>query len=205
VDTHRIWTTAWSELGAKPSSVLYTELAGRYSETERVYHTLQHIEECFEKFESARQLAEHPEEIELALWFHDAVYDTKSGDSEQRSAELAAGCLRAASAPAESSCRICDLILATQHVDMPGSTDAKLLVDVDLSILAAPTQRFWEYESQIRQEYAWVPDGLYRRERSRILRALLDRPRVYSTEHFFRLQEIRARANLKESLDRLLD
>ncbi|MCI0349539.1 MAG: hypothetical protein L0Z53_08965, partial [Acidobacteriales bacterium] len=68
------WQEMWKGLGvAAADAALFQELLGRYSETHRSYHTLQHLEECFAALEQARALAEHPCEVELALWFHDAV------------------------------------------------------------------------------------------------------------------------------------
>ena len=66
---------------------LYDALVARYSEPHRRYHTLQHLAECFAAFDEIAHLAEHPADVELALWFHDAIYDTRRSDNEQRSAE----------------------------------------------------------------------------------------------------------------------
>lgn len=87
--------------------------------------------------------------------------------------------------------------MATCHSALPESPDAQLLVDVDLSILGALPPRFAEYEEQIRQEYAFVPEDLFRRKRGEILRAFLDRPVIYSTPHFQAALETRARDNLR--------
>ena len=203
VDLKQIWQTAWRTLDAVPPPDLYSTIVDRYAESQRAYHTLQHIRECFEHFEPARDLAEHPAEIELAIWFHDAVYDVRAKDSEEQSAALAARLLQAAGAAETTSDRVRELIIATKHRDVPGRIDAQLVVDTDLAILGSNAERFDEYERQVRQEYRWVPGLIYRRERRRILQAFLQRPRLYSTDHFFELFEEPARANLQASMERL--
>ena len=83
------------------------------------------------------------------------------------------------------------------HTAVPVLDDERLLVDIDLSILGAPEDRFTEYERQIRQEYAFVPKWLFRRKRREILKGFLDRPAIYSTPHFHDRLEARARDNLR--------
>jgi predicted metal-dependent HD superfamily phosphohydrolase len=60
---------------------------GAYSSPERYYHNLAHIQDSLSVFNQTSSLAAHSEEVELAIWFHDAVYDPRRSDSEQRSAE----------------------------------------------------------------------------------------------------------------------
>jgi hypothetical protein len=141
--------------------------------------------------------------VRLALWFHDAVHDTRAKDNEERSAELARAALRGAGVPREMVERVRRLVLATRHELPAEGADASLVVDVDLAILGAAPRRFAEYERQVRREYGWVPSADYRAARLRILRSILDRPAVYATAHFRDTLEERARANLARSVRRL--
>lgn len=172
----------------------------RYSEPHRAYHTLQHLEECFALFDPTSP--QHPGEVLLALWFHDAIYDPKRDDNEQKSADWGAEVLAAAGAGAEVVERFEALVMATRHEARPESADARLLVDIDLSILGAERQRFDEYEAQVRKEYAHVPELFFRMGRSRILKEFLARPSIYSTAAFKQRFEAAARANVERSLAR---
>jgi predicted metal-dependent HD superfamily phosphohydrolase len=121
----------------------------------------------------------------------------------QQSADWARESVRAAGLAPEIGERIHALVMATRHDAVPASPDARLLVDVDLSILGAEPLRFDEYERQVRDEYAWVPGPVFRHERRRILEAFLARPRIYQTQHFYIARESRARANLERSIGAL--
>lgn len=173
---------------------LYHDLVARYREPHRRYHTLQHLEECFARFDELAALAEHPREVELAIWFHDAIYDTRRRDNEERSAAWA----RSVAGHSVSA-----LVLATRHDAVAQSADEKALVDVDLWILGAPQPRFDEYEAQVRAEYGWVPAILYRRKRREVLESFAARSTIYSTAPFVQHYEGQARANLARSLARL--
>lgn len=195
------WQEAWDRLALTPPAGLLDELTARYGEAHRAYHTMQHIAECFTTLEPAAALATHLGEVELALWFHDAVYDTRAHDNEAQSADWARASLLAAGASAGIAERVHELVMATTHRTAPEAPDARLVVDVDLSILAAAEPRFAEYERQIRQEYSWVPDDAFRERRAQVLRSFLDRPAIYGTAHFATRLETRARQNLRRSLD----
>lgn len=195
------WQRAWRGVGAVGDGLAWCErLLACYQEPHRHYHTLQHLGECLAAFDQARALAPHPDEIALALWFHDAIYDVKRSDNEARSADWA----REALLDAEVECAIADrvhaLIMATRHDAVPADADAQLLVDIDLGILGADTARFAEYEAQIRREYAFVPGWLFRRKRRAILQGFLERPRLYTTPYFHDRLETRARENLARAV-----
>lgn len=194
------WSQAWSawELPTPPG--LLEALLARYAEPHRAYHTRQHLRECFEHLEDARALARALPEIQIALWFHDAIYDPRAQDNEERSAEWASGALLEADVPPAVASRVRALVLATRHAAIPEHADAQLLVDVDLAILGAVPARFSEYEQQIRVEYAWVPDDAFRRARAGVLRGFLSRPHVFGTASFRERLEAPARANLERSL-----
>ena len=164
---------------------------------------MQHLDECFDKLDESRTLAAHAHEVELALWFHDAVYDVRGQDNEEQSAAWADTAARGAGVPAEVARRVRDLIMATKHDAAPITPDAKLLVDVDLAILGAPVARFDEYERQVREEYSWVPGFLFRRKRREILAGFLARPNIFNTEYFLAAYEAQARANLERSIKTL--
>ena len=198
------WQSLWRELGASDSDdELFRRLVACYSEPHRKYHTMQHLEECFVHFESLRSFAEHAGEVELALWFHDAIYNTKRKDNEERSAEWARDSARSAGLRVDQASRIHNLVLTTMHNVVPVGRDAAVLVDVDLGILGSDAARFDEYELQVREEYSWVPGPLYRAGRRKILQEFANREHIYSTEYFREKYEVRARDNIARSLARL--
>ena len=196
------WRATWQELGAADSQqALFDTLIASYSEPHRRYHTLQHLEECLAAYAPVRVRAQHPAEIELALWFHDAIYDVRRDDNEERSAEWARTSVERAGLAADIGERIAELVMATKHGRHTASTrDAGILVDVDLSILGAERARFDEYERQVREEYAWVPESIYQRARRKVVDQFLARPRIYSTDYFYSTLEARARDNLERSI-----
>ncbi|HEX5883428.1 MAG TPA: hypothetical protein VFY67_02675 [Pyrinomonadaceae bacterium] len=200
------WKNSWSELGVPITPTLlhdFEDLRARYSEPHRKYHTVRHLEECFEKLAEVRTLAQHPAEIEIALWFHDAIYDTQSSQNEAESAELARAKVLMVGGTVESAARIAHLIMATRHDAVPEGNDAEVLVDVDLSILGATAERFEEYEQQVREEYSWVPESVFKKERGRILQSLLARASIFNTQLFMDRYEQRARNNIERSFVRL--
>jgi len=198
------WRAAWDLLGSPvPEAAVLASILAAYTSTDRFYHTLQHLGECLDLFDEARELATRPGELAIALWFHDAVYDTRRSDNEVRSADWAELVLREAGGTTEAVSRVRDLILATRHTEIAAPGDAAVMVDIDLAILGAPEARFEEYEAQIHQEYAWVPELVFRPTRARILQAFLERERIYTTEVFAARFEARARINLLRALARL--
>ncbi|ALU91089.1 hypothetical protein Hrubri_3939 [Herbaspirillum rubrisubalbicans M1] len=199
--THEQWQSTWRTLGLPcPDAQWFDAIIEHYSQPHRHYHTLQHLEECFEKWEELRAESHHPGEVELALWFHDLIYDVRRHDNEERSAAQATTCLQEAGATEETARRVHALIMATRQHDAKADVDTTILVDVDLSILAAPAARFQEYERQIRAEYQYVPQPLFKQERKKILQAFLHRPRIFNTDRFFQRYEQAARENIEQAL-----
>ncbi len=139
----------------------------------------------------------------LALWFHDAIYDTQRQDNEEKSAEWARSAGRRLGLPGSVAERVYNLVMVTRHSAVPNGTDPKILVDIDLSILGAATERFDEYEDQVREEYAWVPGTLFRQKRIEILEEFLGRPSIFNTDYFYKSHEAQARSNLQRSIKKL--
>ena len=174
-----------------------------YSAPERHYHNLRHISECLEAFDSTRHFSKNPLAVELAIWFHDVVYNSRASDNEEQSAVSARQWLSGSGSSEELLGCVESLVLATKAHDASLDIDAPLLVDIDLAILGQKEIRFREYEAQIRAEYSWVPQSTFVTKRAEILERFLGRQRIYSTDFFFERFEVQARRNLRWSIDHL--
>ncbi|MGO4701299.1 HD domain-containing protein [Dyella sp. 2RAB6] len=199
-----LWEATWAGLGIRsaPRDV-FDLLRKRYDERHRAYHTREHLEHCFSLLVEARERCEYPDEVALALWFHDAIYEPLRSDNEAASAGWLVEVARAAGVVEPSVERMHALVMATRHDAPAQREDERILVDIDLAILGSSPQRFEAYESQIRREYRWVPGAVYRAGRARILQAFLDRPAIYATAPFHVRFEHAARTNIMRSLELL--
>jgi predicted metal-dependent HD superfamily phosphohydrolase len=192
------FANAWRQLGARLAPD-FTEIVARYSEPHRAYHTLEHLLECLAWLAVSRDFAERAYEVELALFYHDVVYDPWRTDNENRSAKLFRFHARASHLPEAQTARIASLIEGTAtHGASHG--DGALLNDIDLAVLGASPHGYARYECQIRREYEHVEEPMFRAGRERILRAFLEWPSIYSTPFFGQRLETQARTNLSRSL-----
>lgn len=184
-------------LGAGEDVPGFDELVTLYSEPQRSYHNLSHITRCLAELDQARHIPERPDEVEAALWFHDAVYDVMANDNEEQSAIFASRTLAAAGVDAVVGRRIAELILATMHRERPEDPDAQFVVDVDLAGLADPSEEFFATSKRVRDEYPHVTDEDFAAGRRAFMGSFLERESIYATPHFRERLEDRARANLK--------
>jgi len=177
----------------------------RYGEKHRHYHTLAHVMACLDQLDSVRDKLDAPRSVELALWFHDVIYNTRETNNEALSAEFAREVLNTIGEGREVIEKVSNMIAVTKHPSMPGTEDEKYLVDIDLSILGSPVNAYRQYAEQIRQEYSHVPDDSYKKGRACVLETFLKQESIYHTVFFRNKYERAARENIQAELRQLTD
>lgn len=190
------WKALMQQWNFADNTDTYQELEKLYQQKHRHYHTLEHIQVCLQRLALVQDEAEHKKEIELALWFHDAIYQPYQRDNEKLSAAMAVKFLQKNSAEVDAFNRVEKLIMITEHKAQPITQDEKIMTDVDLAVLAADDIEFKNFEENVRNEYYLVPGFLYRSKRKELLTALLKRPTIYYTQYALKEWESKARKNL---------
>jgi len=190
------WLALMERLQLPPARATYDALMQAYTAPDRHYHNDQHIARCLAELDAAAPHIADPGPIELALWFHDAVYDSHSASNEADSAQWAADFLQSVQSNQALTETVTALILATRHQPGELSPDEAWIVDIDLSSLGTSPAQFDADNQAIRPEYAWVPLAVYREKRVAILQGFLDRPLLYATSFFQQKYEAQARINL---------
>jgi len=196
------WKSLWRQLGGAPPPGSFAALERYYGGSDRHYHGTLHILACLAHLDRLHDLAQQPAQVELALWMHDVIYDTRRQDNEAASAALAREWLVEAGLEQHGEV-VRELIMATCHQAGWITGDAALTADIDLSILASDPPVYAEYQAAVRREYAWVPDALFNAGRAKVLRQLLDQPQLYQCAALQRDWEARARQNLTTELHTL--
>lgn len=183
---------------------IYADILLRYTESGRHYHTLSHIQEVLDTAAQLQPLARDYPAIQLAAWFHDIIYNTRTPDNEVQSAVYTESVLSDHAVPPETIQRVSQMIMATaQHTNPAQEPDTYILLDADLAILGRDEARFAQYCQDIRREYEWVAEPDYRAGRVKVLRRFLERPRLYHTPLLYEQLEKQARENLKAEIGRL--
>lgn len=200
------WLQLAAELGVTPDvgPSLYADLARRYGETGRHYHTLDHLAAMLGTLAQLPLPAASSPAVRLAVWFHDVIYDSRASDNEERSSAHLRSVLQPLGLPEALLNDTARLILLTKlHQTTPDDTEGQVLLDADLAILGAQEEVYDRYAQAIRKEYAWVEEEQYRAGRGQVLRRFLQRPRLYFTQIQFDRAEQQARHNLRRELQTL--
>ena len=134
------WMRLLESLDVAPADAypLFDRLVAAYQEPHRHYHNLEHITEMLKIVGKLADSATPLPALQLAVWFHDAVYDPHAKDNEEQSAVLALRELQPLGIPTTTLDRIAALIRATAHVGAADvDTATAFLLDADLAILGA--------------------------------------------------------------------
>ncbi len=207
-DVHAILNRRWSSLidalgvSSAGADETFHELIEAYSGPGRYYHNLDHLASILTTIELLEDESRHRPLVQLAGWFHDAIYDTHAPDNEEKSALLAEGVCNSWGLPPDKTALVGRLIRATR-THQTDEADGFVLLDADLSILGAATDEYDAYTLAIRQEYAWVPEVEFRSGRTRILQGFLERERIFRLERMRQQFEEQARRNLEREIELL--
>ncbi len=202
------WHRLVNDLGVDAAAA-DTELAAlvsAYTDPARHYHDIRHIAALLALSQRHRAALADPAAIDLAILYHDAVYDPSRHHNEAASAALARERLMALGAPARLVDNVASWIEATDHAAnaarRPPGADRDLdhLLDFDLSILAAAPADYDAYAAAIRREYGHYSDASYREGRAAVLRRLLSLPALYRVPELASAWTSRARSNLAREL-----
>jgi predicted metal-dependent HD superfamily phosphohydrolase len=190
---------------AETGEAVFKELVELYSDNQRAYHNLSHIKALLDTAAGYKAAIENDPAVSFAIWFHDAIYNTRAKDNEEQSGELAVQALSRMAVPDDTIRLVRRMILATKHHQAEGlSDDGKLFLDFDLAILGREAEVYREYSRAIRMEYAWVPEALYRQERQKVLNSFLQRESLYFSRQMAGRFEAQARHNIEEELRELV-
>ncbi len=181
-------------------------LIDAYAHPPRAYHSFGHVQEVLKHFHSVPSW-QHPREVYLAVLFHDAIYLAGKSDNEAKSADLALQSI-ATWLPKENV----DTALVRRLIELTAKhgklkreeldEETRLFLDCDMAILGAPAAQFDAYDAAIAEEYSEVPKLIFRFNRNRFLKHLLEVDRIFLSDLFHQRLDAAARENLRRTLNR---
>jgi predicted metal-dependent HD superfamily phosphohydrolase len=199
------WLRTAARIGARGDvAQAGAELLGRYAEPHRHYHGLAHLDDVLRNIDELANAARDVDVVRMAAWFHDAVYAPAAPDNEERSARLAEGMLSTLRVADPVAADVARLVrLTATHAPEVGDNDGAVLCDADLAILASDPAGYTTYVRAVRAEYGHLGDAAFARGRTSVLRGLLARDRMFSTETGRSAWEDAARRNVTDELAQL--
>lgn len=193
-----LWRRCLVDGAVDENASVHQQLIDAYNEPQRVYHRLAHIEHCLLMFDAVRLRLENPDAVQLAVWFHDVIYQPGAADNEQRSADQF---MAQTAGVFDDVLRdtVYGHIMATLHNSSEIEThDAHYLVDIDLSSFGMAWSDFKRDSDNVREEMNSEPDAVFYPKQAAFQKALLDRPRFFQSEYFYEKYETQARQNLAD-------
>lgn len=148
----------------------------RQSYAGRPYHNFHHIEKMLADLDSRPGLRLDPlskKHLQIAIIFHDVIYDPRATDNEEKSVEF----MRNAALihPAQNDTKkISELIMATKHHRYGEDALCDTIIDLDLAVLRQNFMGLVEYEHAIFKEYQFTNVANYTAKRVQFLRQLIE-------------------------------
>lgn len=191
------WLDFWLKINGQDNGLSqFQKIVKNYGEPSRFYHNLNHINNCLVEFSQFASLAKDERAIEMALWYHDFIYNPQRNDNEEKSAAYALGVAKGLFLPEDFCRKVRDLILATKHDRISQDPDGQLMADIDLASLGKPWEEFETNSKLTRKEYDFLSNKDFATGRIKFFQSLLARESIYSTPYLKIKYEKQAGKNL---------
>jgi predicted metal-dependent HD superfamily phosphohydrolase len=185
----------------------------RYEYPVRPYHNWRHISNCLIELDEYKKSLKREtvlfddkelDFVEIALNYHDCIYNPADTQNELLSANRAFIDMKGLGFIDPYAAKVRDLILLTKHTENCNYLIGQVMMDIDISIFGSHPNIFKEYNIAIRNEYSFIPDSIYNVERIKVLSFFLAKPTIYQTSYFYNLYEEQARKNITNCIELLL-
>jgi len=164
----------------------------------RYYHTLRHINYMLTHVKDFELTKKEQAKLELAIWFHDFVYNSKKGDNELISAIYFIKYAKTIGLKRKEIKEIKELIIDTSHRNIPITKLGKIICDLDLREFVNDRQELNSIE--VRNEYSQLSNKKFYKGRIEFLRSLLNKKHIYHTKLYQGGMEDLAIDNLMKEL-----
>jgi predicted metal-dependent HD superfamily phosphohydrolase len=175
----------------------FDQLSFLYNQKDRYYHNLVHIRNFLDLKDEFLDQIEEPLLFELAIWYHDAVYDAKNNDNEQQSFLLVQDHFNNF-LDSKQMIHLDHFIMSTAgHFPKSDDSDIFYFLDFDLAILATDKDIYKLYSDAIWKEYKKTYSrAIYEKGRKKILKNFLLREKLYFSDAFIVKYDKIARHNI---------
>jgi predicted metal-dependent HD superfamily phosphohydrolase len=183
----------------------YSDLEHEYK-TSRYYHDLNHIEHLLNYMNDFYLCLEDKLILELAIWFHDSIYNSKSKDNEINSVFYLINFLN--NVPNfnllnfKFSVPVFKMILCTRHNNTSTTRLEKIMCDIDLRD-GFNEGHYMDNSINIKKEFSHLSDEEWIEGRINFLNDFLKRKRIYQTDEYYNKYEEQAKLNLNKELNYL--
>lgn len=179
---------------------LWIDIEKRYSNKNRFYHNLQHIENVYHQLQDVKKHINQWDVLLFSLFYHDVIYNPLQSDNEAKSAEFARKIMLEIGVPAQQI-KLCIMqIESTKSHQISIDYDTNYFTDADLSILGETWDNYETYFKAVRKEYAIYPNFMYNGGRKKVLQHFLAMPRIFKTQHYFETLEQQAKQNIQKEI-----
>ncbi|GEM_PF-792496 len=210
------WCDLCYRIGAKGNKAYHLKLFGQliyhYCAPDRHYHNLDHIRTCLIELDKIRHLISGQgrcDNVELAIWFHDAVYEVWAEDNEARSASMAIFFIHhLMELPPEVASKVAYLIENTAYftkgMKYEVFDDGKYLVDIDLYVgMGGVPYTFRANSILIDMEWDWADPVERKKSKLKVFQMFEKRRPFFLTGYYWERYENQVRTNLASAIKEL--
>jgi len=177
----------------------YYQTLELYYTNKRFYHTLNHIKILLDSLHDFHITEVEKIKLELAIWFHDIIYNSKAKNNEEESINEFTKFAIYVGLNFDLNLEINDIIFATRHKDTAQTRLQKIMCDVDLKEFAF--DNYIKNSNNIKKEFSHLTDKEWIKGRSDFLKTFINKEFIYYTDEYRDALEDTARINLKKELD----